>query len=52
MKINIDLADFIKSSIFNDIIIWKFEDECMYLHMDLTNKNYESQYWQKLVAER
>ena len=52
MKINIDLADFIKSTIFNNIIIWKFEDECMYLHMDLTNKNNESQYWSKLVAER
>lgn len=45
MKINIELADFIKSSYFNDLIIWKFEDECMYLHMDLTDKSNESQYW-------
>ena len=38
-KINIDLAAFIKSHQFSDIIIWRFEDECMYLHMDIAQKN-------------
>ena len=35
-KINIDLASFIKSTQFNDLIIWRFEDEFKYLHMDMT----------------
>lgn len=48
-KINVKLATFIKSPKFNDIHFWRFEDECMYLHMDLTEENSESTYWKEKV---
>lgn len=51
-KINIDLASFIKNTQFNDLIIWRFEDECMYLHMDITEKNTESEFWQQKIKEK
>lgn len=51
-KINIDLAAFIKSTQFNDLIIWRFEDECMYLHMDITEKNAESEFWRQKIKEK
>lgn len=51
-KINIDLAAFIKSTQFNDLIIWRFEDECMYLHMDITEKNDESEFWKQKIKEK
>ena len=51
-KINVKLATFIKSPKFNDVHFWRFEDECMYLHMDLTLEGSDSAYWQKKVDEK
>ena len=51
-KINVKLASFIKNPKFNDIHFWRFEDECMYLHMDLTGEGGESTYWQKKVDDK
>ena len=51
-KINVKLAGFIKSPKFNDLHFWRFEDECMYLHMDLTEEGQDSSYWQKKVDEK
>ena len=44
-KANIKLAAFIKSQKFNNVHFWRFEDECMYLHMDLCDEGLESEYW-------
>lgn len=51
-KINIDLAAFIKSNQFNDLTMWKFEDECMYLHMDITQNNDDSEFWKQKIKEK
>jgi len=51
-KINIHLANFIKSPHFSDIHFWRFEDECMYLHMDLSTDTTDSEYWQQKLREK
>ena len=51
-SINIKLAQFIKFPHFDDIHFWRFEDECMYLHMDLTEKDNEGAYWQTKLKDK
>jgi len=34
---NVKLTDFIKMPLFEDILIWKFEDECNYIHIELVD---------------
>jgi hypothetical protein len=50
---NIKLDKFIRDSLFEDVYIWKFEDECNYIHLELVdNPNVEAKYWQDKVAKR
>ena len=46
-KTNVYLANFIKDPLFEDLIIWKFEDECRYIHLELIDPKdgKEATYW-------
>jgi len=57
-KTNIKLAQFIHEPLFDHLLLWKFEDENRYIHMELVDtkkegdENQEAQYWKKKVQER
>mgnify|MGYP000867429743 CR=1 FL=1 len=46
-KININLYEIIKGQYFTDLILWRFEDEKQYLHMELSESTDidDSEYW-------
>jgi hypothetical protein len=49
---NIYLANFIKKPLFEQVNVMRFEDECMYLHMELSEEFSESKYWEAKVKEK
>jgi len=52
-NLNIKLDKFIRDPLFEEVIIWKFEDECNYIHIELIeNADKEAKYWQDKVAKR
>ena len=57
-KTNIKLAGFIREPNFEDLLLWKFEDETKYVHMELCQTKQkeeevqEAQYWVAKVKER
>jgi hypothetical protein len=48
-KINVKLTQFMRAPHFDDILLYRFEDECLYLHMELVDQGKESEYWLKQV---
>ena len=51
-KINTKLVHFIKFPHFSDIHFWRFEDESMYLHMDISEQNVDADYWKEKIKEK
>ena len=53
-KININLYEIIKGQYFTDLILWRFEDEKQYLHMELSESTDidDSEYWNIKTQER
>lgn len=54
-KTNIHLAKFLVEHHFGDMIIWKFEDECKYIHLELAKKDQDlndAMYWKQKTRER
>jgi hypothetical protein len=54
-KTNIKLAQFIKEPLFKELLFWKFEDDCNYIHMELVEKKEgeetEAEYWKNKVKD-
>ena len=50
--INTKLVHFIKFPHFSDIHFWRFEDESMYLHMDISEQNVDADYWKEKIKEK
>ncbi len=43
---------FIKAPHFSHIHFWRFEDEGMYLHMDLSEEHVDADYWKDKLKEK